>query len=404
MSDRDPLDQLARFGSGGPVSPLPPAEVRRLGDRRRARRTALTGVAGAVAVLAVVVPAGLHALRDAGPAPTPPTSSGTAAASIPDDFPLGLGAQDYGSDGHVEGPGRDVAGPTPTPCDADPLGSSPSTDRLGFANIAVEFEDYRHLSLYEDEQAAREVMQAARDAVAACPTEAFDSMTLTWWSRTADTGYESQTFSQGVRNAIGGTTYQLTRVGRAVLTVAFSGEGVAAPRELTAITRQIAPHMCVFTAGGCDASGASTTATPTATTPDCLRADLSVSTVPLDSAAGSAYAEVRFTNTSGHPCALHGTTTLRAVTAIGLGPGGNTATTEAFTLPPGTYAAATVRDTNPDNFPAAECTPSTVVAWRITIPGSGDTTDVDPAGHDTACTEIGNVSIDPWRLVADGGT
>lgn len=582
MSDRDPLEQLARLGSGGPVTPLPPAEVRRLGDRRRARRTAVTGVAGAVAVLAVVIPASLYAARDDGVTPTPPSSSDTASAAvipndfpldhgfaalkgdtagpthgdlgitpldlcgdvgwvhpsdrlgtwfssdnlsqwrelamfpdtdaavgavahfreavqvcptetftdrdgsrsvvhidartspvagdtvawrrsdkdgvmesatairvgravlyvaaggpspsgdadrtvdtavgwlsgqmcslpgadcldpnrpasdrIADDFPLGLGAQDYRAEGHFEGPGRDVSGTTPTPCNADPLASKPAVDRLGFADIAIEFEDYRHLSLYADEADARAVMKAAADAVAACATEAFDDMTLTWVTRTADTGYESLTVSQGVRDAIGGTTFQLTRVGRAVLMVAFSGEGVADPSELTPITKQIAPHMCVFTAEGC---GPNASSTPTATTPaDCTAADLDTTVKPLDSAAGSTYAEVRFTNTSSHDCSIHGSSTLRAVTSDGLAIAGNTTTSNEFVLGHGGIATAMVKNTNPDNFPAADCKPAPVTAWRITVPGSGDRIDVDPAGYPTACTKIGNVSIDPWQAGA----
>ncbi|TCJ24387.1 DUF4232 domain-containing protein [Nocardioides jejuensis] len=401
MSDRDPLEQLARLGSGGPVTPLPPAEVRRLGDRRRARRTAVTGVAGAVAVLAVVIPASLYAARDDGATPEPPSSSDTATTSIPPKdripagFPLGLGAHDYGSDGHTEGPGRDVSGTTPTPCNADPLASRTATDRLAFASLAVELEDYRHLSLYADEKDARSVMKAAADAVAACPTEPFDAMTMMWTSRAADTGYESLTFSQGYRDAIGGTTFQLTRVGRAVLMVAFSGEGVAEPATLTPITKQIAPHMCVFTPEGC---GPDASSTPTATTPaDCTTADLDATVKPLDSAAGSTYAEVRFTNTSSHDCAIHGSSTLRAVTSDGLAIAGNTTTSNEFVLAPDGVATALVRDTNPDNFPAADCMPANVSAWRITVPGSGETIDVDPTGYSTACTKIGNVSIDPWK-------
>jgi hypothetical protein len=479
MSDRDPLQQLATLGTGGPVTPLPPAEVRRLGDRRRARRTAVAAVGGVVAVLAVVVPAGLYAARDGGGRPLPPSTSETArATSIPDDFPLdhgfatlkgqvegpvrgdlgitpvdlcgetgwqprpadrlgtwlssdaasqwrelvlfdnarvaadavgrfreqlsgcgtetftdrdgtssdvridartspvagdtvawhrsgkdgisdsttivrvgdavllvsaadatpgdnastdpdasvdaatswlaghmctlpgadcldastpqkgripadfplGLGAQDYGSDGHFEGPGRDISGTTPTPCNTDPLASQPALDRLGFADIAIEFEDYRHLTLYADEHAAREVMQSAHDAVAACATEDFEGMTLTWVSRAADTGYDSLTVSQGVRDQIGGTTFQLTRVGRAVLMVAFSGEGIAEPRELTSITRQIAPHLCTFTAGGCGSatSTPSTSSNSTGSAPLCTAVDLDVQLVGLEGAAGSA--------------------------------------------------------------------------------------------------------------------
>lgn len=53
---RDPIEELESFGSGGLMtSPLPAAEVRRLGDRRRSRRrTALTTACAAVVAAAVV--------------------------------------------------------------------------------------------------------------------------------------------------------------------------------------------------------------------------------------------------------------------------------------------------------------------------------------------------------------
>ncbi len=53
---RDPIEELESFGSGGLLtSPLPAAEVRRLGDRRRSRRrTALTTACAAVVAAAVV--------------------------------------------------------------------------------------------------------------------------------------------------------------------------------------------------------------------------------------------------------------------------------------------------------------------------------------------------------------
>jgi hypothetical protein len=323
---------------------------------------------------------------------------------IPADFPLGLGAQDYGSDGHFEGPGRDISGTTPTPCNTDPLASQPALDRLGFADIAIEFEDYRHLTLYADEHAAREVMQSAHDAVAACATEDFEGMTLTWVSRAADTGYDSLTVSQGVRDQIGGTTFQLTRVGRAVLMVAFSGEGIAEPRELTSITRQIAPHLCTFTAGGCGSatSTPSTSSNSTGSAPLCTAVDLDVQLVGLEGAAGSAYTEARFTNTSGHVCSVEGTTSLTAITDAGAAVAGATATVTRFDLPAGRYASGTIRNANPGTFDATECKPSPVRIWRIQVPGGAETLSVAPTGYQDACTAIGNVTIDPWQPVLDG--
>jgi hypothetical protein len=62
----DPLDKLASFDPGPAMSPLPPSEVRRRGDRARRRHTALV-VGGAVAaVVLVVTPIAVLANRDGG--------------------------------------------------------------------------------------------------------------------------------------------------------------------------------------------------------------------------------------------------------------------------------------------------------------------------------------------------
>ncbi|QNN51292.1 hypothetical protein [Nocardioides mesophilus] len=53
----DPLRDLKDFGLGGTVlTPLEPAQVRRLGDRRRARRRGATAAIAAVAVVAALSP------------------------------------------------------------------------------------------------------------------------------------------------------------------------------------------------------------------------------------------------------------------------------------------------------------------------------------------------------------
>src|SRR4051812_9212916 len=61
MSEHDPIRDLESFGTGGvTMTPIPASEVRRLGNRRRARRRTTAVVAGAVvAVLAIGVPVAL---------------------------------------------------------------------------------------------------------------------------------------------------------------------------------------------------------------------------------------------------------------------------------------------------------------------------------------------------------
>lgn len=256
MSDRDPLQQLADFGTGGPVNPLPAAEVRRLGERRRARRTAASAVAGATAVLAVVLPAGLYATRDGG-SPPPEVVQTPTVTAIPDDFPLDRQAYDFGPDGTREGPSASVEVERALPCGAEPLASAPTTDRLAFVNAGGEFTDSRELLLFDDEAAAREVLEETRRAVDDCATDDSGPVPLIWSTEQAATGADSVTFRQGVPEERGGTTYQYTRVGAAVLAVQWAGEGGGDLTGQTAVTKAITPAMCLFTADGC-AEGAPT--------------------------------------------------------------------------------------------------------------------------------------------------
>ncbi|HSX69169.1 hypothetical protein [Nocardioides sp.] len=270
MPDRDPLQQLASFGTGGPVDPLPATEVRRLGDRRRARRTAVASVTGVAAVLAVVVPAGLYAARDGSGGAVPPgTSTSAGPATIPADFPLDREAYDFGENGQRSGPAAGVTVEQPLPCGRDPLASRPVTDRLGFANEGDEFRDHRQLLLYADESAAAAAMAAAAAAVEGCTTDpgtgAGTGGTLTWTALPADTGFATATYRQGVQEAMGGRTFQLTRVGRAVLQVAWIGEGGGDVAGQSAVTEAIAPAMCGWSASGC--ASPSPTETP-GTDPD----------------------------------------------------------------------------------------------------------------------------------------
>lgn len=75
----DPIRRLERFTTDDLVTaPLAPAQVRRLGDRRRTRRHVALVAASAVAVLAAVTPVALLGHRDGGdeaPAPAVTTSA-----------------------------------------------------------------------------------------------------------------------------------------------------------------------------------------------------------------------------------------------------------------------------------------------------------------------------------------
>jgi hypothetical protein len=84
----DPIRELENFDSGGlGMIPLDPAQVRRLGDRRRTRRNALVVAAAAVAVVAAASPALILSNRSDSEAPTPtvtPTAGTTTAPPTTD--------------------------------------------------------------------------------------------------------------------------------------------------------------------------------------------------------------------------------------------------------------------------------------------------------------------------------
>jgi len=87
MSDqRDPIRQLESFDTGGvTMTPLAPSEIRRLGNRRRARRRMTTALVATTAVLAVAVPLGIAmdggSERGGPPITHTPSSSPSASPS-----------------------------------------------------------------------------------------------------------------------------------------------------------------------------------------------------------------------------------------------------------------------------------------------------------------------------------
>jgi hypothetical protein len=270
MSERDPIRDLENFGTGGvPMTPLPASEVRRLGDRRRARRNALMATGAVAAIAAIATP---FAFLGGGsePHPTPPATSSTELTQIPPDFPLGRGAQDFGTDGTTQGPGKGVGVAYPTPCGTIGVETEPAIDRLGFRLDAPEFIDRRELVTFADEAAAERAMAAIKSGVTGCPSETHGGgFVRTWTELTASTGQPSVSFAETVE-PMGGTVYQYTRVGNAILTVQWSGEGwtpTGAQRdigELSAITKQIVPAMCIFSAGPCTVDTGSATPAPAA--------------------------------------------------------------------------------------------------------------------------------------------
>jgi hypothetical protein len=289
MSDRDPLEQLARFGTGGAASPLPPAEVRRLGDRRRARRTAVSAVAGVVAVVAVAIPLGLYAAHDDSARPLPPAGSPTATSTspaparhmtIPEGFPLDHGLVPASPADHLLG---DVTGPTRTdlgilPIDVcGPVTWSPQPgDRLDLTFRNASIEESRALALYADAATAARQVARFRDAVTRCPATAAATVTLrataleadhvTAWTRSTPAGR----FDSAVVVAVGRAVLLVTSGGPAegAHITADAGYRKQAETEVDGAAAWLAPHMCTFAGHECSVPKASATrGNPTPTGP-----------------------------------------------------------------------------------------------------------------------------------------
>lgn len=171
MPEHHPLDLFDP--AAVEVAPLPAAEVRRLGDRRRSRRrTTVTALGAATAVAVIVLGAAVASLPDRGrtPAPAdppPPTPSMTAptATSIPEDFPI------------------DATGSTPEAppdtylaqqlefCGAAPLADLTPVDARSAQMAGGEMTTAVTLLLFDGVPAADRALADLLDGAAGCPRE-----------------------------------------------------------------------------------------------------------------------------------------------------------------------------------------------------------------------------------------
>ena len=172
---------------------------------------------------------------------------------IRDDFPLDI-AIPVGGDSELAGPGRDVEGVDFTDlCGPDAWMVQPVEDALAVRVTGPEYSLTRQLETFADADTAAGMLADLRAALADCPVSGSKVFT----ELDAQTSYDdSVTFSMTYDEGLGGTIFQVVRVGRAVLLVAETGEyspetvanGVT---ELTAANRQVTDLMCEFTEAGC---------------------------------------------------------------------------------------------------------------------------------------------------------
>lgn len=181
----DPSDLFGPLRGNDPQPGLPADDVRRLGDARRRRRTAVRGTLAAAAVVAVVGGVALAGTRgtDAPPSPQPapapsptettPEPVGTGPITSIDGLPLVDGFPAPG-DGEILGPDRglDVLSDL-TPCDA-PIPFSTTEDDIAALYSGPEDVRGRRVLLFTTPQDASAALDEVVAAYEACPTESSD--------------------------------------------------------------------------------------------------------------------------------------------------------------------------------------------------------------------------------------
>ncbi|GAA1925669.1 hypothetical protein [Nocardioides hwasunensis] len=192
------------------------------------------------------------------PSSTPSPASTGAAATIPADFPLGVGLPDGDGETEVSPPSADgdgmgevemcgrVVWPHARGVEVGP------TERLVTSALGPEYFDARELIVHEDADAAVEGMAALRQAAEEC--RSLDNQV--WTDLERDTGYDTVTMGLTYDDGLGSSVFQVTRVGSARLMVQTYGEGSLASLGsqadgVTETTGQIVSAMCAFTKTGC---------------------------------------------------------------------------------------------------------------------------------------------------------
>ncbi|MGA9746868.1 MAG: hypothetical protein WBQ50_05375 [Nocardioides sp.] len=279
----------------GTVDRLPADEVRRRGDRRRNRRTALQALGATAAVLAVVggvaltsgglttsAPEPLPASQAPAPSPTttgpadPTVSRGATPATlvteIPDDFPLALGyPEDDGSDTSLEGPGADVEAFGEVTACGRGLDRAVPTDRLAVGFSQPEDFRSRELTVYGSDATAQDTLARLAQLYRECPREESESdpasaalSQVSPASLGEETVVVARTYEYDGTPAIGLELIVATRVGNAVLLSSVANEGGSTQRDVDQQTREqigildpLVDQLCEFSTGGCRALGTS---------------------------------------------------------------------------------------------------------------------------------------------------
>jgi hypothetical protein len=251
----DPIRDLEDFNQQGlNVNPLPPAEVRRLGDRMRRRNAAFAAVGAAAATAVIVTPLAFLTNVDdhAEPPVTNPSVSQTPTSGtttnvpvnrIPADFPLAEGWGDVGNlspDYEFAPPSIDNQAQIPDglleACNLSPEGGDP-VDRLTTKLSSPVTMYSREIQLFADDQEAAAYAASIRSVFERCRAAPNSGVSIEVID--SDRGDESFAVTQGGESAGLAVAINLIRVGNAVLVDYAVEEGNHAGALSTVATRKL---------------------------------------------------------------------------------------------------------------------------------------------------------------------
>ncbi len=260
----DPDERLSSFDPGPSMNPLPPADVRRQGERLRRRNNALAGAGAALAVAVIVTPIAVLSTGgdgDAGPDPARPAGVDWVT-TIPARFPVddGMG----GDSGIPTQVGTDVVSgeqvlPAINLCGTDVWSPTDAADTLGATwSDRVEGGEQRTLALYADDATAERSLSRVAAAVEGCTPSGSAAVPAPLDSDLAEqsTAWVLQYLDSG--RPTGDTdVWQVARVGNALLldkTYVPDADPEVSQQTVTLLAERAAgvvDAMCVFAAEGC---------------------------------------------------------------------------------------------------------------------------------------------------------
>ena len=182
----------------------------------------------------------------------PPTPNTTP---IPEDFPLARGMDDTAESDVVVGENVEGA-PVVDVCGTDVFSTSGVGHRLAARETGIEYLETRELMTFITSDEPIEALTTVRDAVRDCPHMDGEFTGYTTKILKGAEGYDSFTWGSFADDGLDGGVYQITRVGSAVLVLYAAGETSESSLQpvadnLTQVTLELAPEMCVFTEDGC---------------------------------------------------------------------------------------------------------------------------------------------------------